>query len=118
MFIPPYICNAIFTQKWNKFFGFAAVKSNLPRKKSNFFWQYYPSGCALIIKHQFLKKFGPFDESLFFYGDEVDSIVERAVAAGAKILQPVADQYWGDRVGRIIDPSGHVWNIATRIQEE
>jgi PhnB protein len=54
----------------------------------------------------------------YLYADEVDSIVERAIAAGAKVLQPVADQYWGDRVGRVIDPSGHVWNIATRIQEE
>jgi PhnB protein len=54
----------------------------------------------------------------YLYGDEVDSVVERAVAAGAKVVQAAADQYWGDRVARIIDPSGHVWNIATRIEDE
>jgi PhnB protein len=39
------------------------------------------------------------------------------VAGGAKILMPVADQFWGDRIGWIMDPSGHVWTIATRIEE-
>lgn len=44
----------------------------------------------------------------YLYGDEVDSIIERAVAEGAQILLPAEDQSWGDRVGRILDPSGHV----------
>lgn len=52
------------------------------------------------------------------YGEEVDSIIKRAVAEGAQILLPPEDQSWGDRVGRIVDPSGHVWNIAARIHEE
>jgi PhnB protein len=47
----------------------------------------------------------------------VDTAMERAVAAGARILLPVKDQFWGDRTGRMIDPSGHVWTIATRIEE-
>ncbi len=55
---------------------------------------------------------------IYLYGDEVDAVIERAVTAGAKILQAAADQCWGDRVGRIIDPAGHVWNIATRINDE
>jgi PhnB protein len=53
----------------------------------------------------------------YLYGDDVDAVIERAVAAGAKILLPAADQSWGDRVGRILDPAGHVWNIAARIGE-
>ena len=53
----------------------------------------------------------------YLYGDEVDAVIERAVSAGAKILLPAADQCWGDRVGRIVDPAGHVWNIASRIGE-
>jgi PhnB protein len=44
---------------------------------------------------------------------DADGVIERAVAAGAKILIPPADQPWGDRIGRIIDPAGHVWNVAT-----
>lgn len=53
----------------------------------------------------------------YLYGDEVDSVIEKAVSQGAKILMPAADQAWGDRVGGIVDPSGHVWNIASRISE-
>jgi len=50
---------------------------------------------------------------IYLYLDDVDGAVGRAVAAGARILLPAADQFWGDRVGRIMDPSGHVWNVAT-----
>lgn len=47
--------------------------------------------------------------------DDVDAIVSRAVAAGARIVRPVADQFYGDRTGRIQDPFGHVWSIATHV---
>ena len=51
----------------------------------------------------------------YLYGDEVDGVIEKAVSAGAKVLMAAADQFWGDRVGRVIDPVGHVWNIASRM---
>jgi len=54
---------------------------------------------------------------IFVYVEDVDTVIERAVVAGAKVLLPVKDQFWGDRTGRIIDPSGHVWTISTRIEE-
>lgn len=54
----------------------------------------------------------------YLYGDEVDAVIAKAVAAGARVLLPAADQFWGDRVGRIVDPEGHVWNIAARIKDE
>jgi PhnB protein len=54
---------------------------------------------------------------IYVYVEDVDKVVERAVAAGAKVLLPVKNQFWGDRTGRIIDPSGHVWTISTRIEE-
>ncbi len=54
---------------------------------------------------------------IFVYVEDVDQAVERAVAAGAKVLIPVKDQFWGDRTGRIVDPSGHVWAIASRVEE-
>jgi PhnB protein len=53
---------------------------------------------------------------IYLYIDDVDAVIARAVAAGAKILIPVANTFWGDRVGRIVDPAGHVWNVATRIE--
>ncbi len=55
---------------------------------------------------------------IYLYGDEVDSIIDKAVNNGARILLPAEDQFWGDRIGRIIDPENHVWNIASRIVDE
>jgi PhnB protein len=54
---------------------------------------------------------------LYVYVEDVDAVIERAVATGAKVLLPVQNQFWGDRTGRIIDPSGHVWTISTRTEE-
>jgi uncharacterized glyoxalase superfamily protein PhnB len=48
---------------------------------------------------------------------DVDTAVARAVAAGAKILMPVADMFWGDRYGKIEDPFGHHWSIATHMRD-
>lgn len=54
---------------------------------------------------------------IFVYVEDVDQTVERAVAAGAKVLVPAQNQFWGDRTASIMDPSGHVWTIASRIEE-
>ena len=54
---------------------------------------------------------------LFVYVENVDEAIERAVAGGATILVPIANQFWGDRIGWIMDPAGHVWTVATRIEE-
>lgn len=54
---------------------------------------------------------------VFVYVEDVDKTLERAVALGAKVLLPAQDQFWGDRIAWIMDPSGHVWTIATRIEE-
>jgi PhnB protein len=51
---------------------------------------------------------------IYIYVEDTDIVIDRAVAAGAKVLLPAKDQAWGDRVGRIIDPQGHVWNVASR----
>jgi PhnB protein len=54
---------------------------------------------------------------IFVYVGDVDRVVERAVARGAQVLVPAQDQFWGDRTAWIMDPSGHVWTVATRIEE-
>ncbi len=54
---------------------------------------------------------------IFVYVEDVDKTVERAVAGGAKVLYPVQNQFWGDRIGWVMDPAGHVWTVATRIEE-
>jgi len=54
---------------------------------------------------------------LFLYVDDVDKTFNQAVSAGAKVLDPVKDQFWGDRHGIIEDPFGHRWSISTHIKD-
>jgi len=54
---------------------------------------------------------------IFVYVADADQAVERAIALGARVLLPAQNQFWGDRTARIIDPSGHVWTVASRIEE-
>lgn len=49
--------------------------------------------------------------------EDVDGVVARAVAAGAKITMPVDDMFWGDRYGQIEDPFGHSWSVATHVRD-
>ncbi|TWI04619.1 PhnB protein [Luteimonas cucumeris] len=51
------------------------------------------------------------------YADDADAAVERAVKAGAKVVQPVEDQFWGDRMGTVVDPFGHKWMLGTHKED-
>jgi PhnB protein len=55
--------------------------------------------------------------ALYVYVENVDETIARATARGARILMPAANQPWGDRTAWIIDPAGHVWTVATRVEE-
>ena len=55
--------------------------------------------------------------SLYVYLPNVDEVVRRATTEGAKILKPVEDQFYGDRTGFIQDPFGHLWGVATHIED-
>jgi PhnB protein len=55
--------------------------------------------------------------TMHLYVENVDTAVERAVAAGAKLVRPVADQFYGDRVGGVEDPFGYRWFIATHKED-
>jgi uncharacterized glyoxalase superfamily protein PhnB len=54
---------------------------------------------------------------LHLYVPDVDAVWEKAVAAGAQVAMPLADQFWGDRYGHLRDPFGFVWAVATRKEE-
>ncbi len=54
---------------------------------------------------------------LLFYTDYVDTVVEKAVSQGAKLIRPVENQFYGDRSGTIVDPFGLHWNVATHIED-
>ncbi|HYX30201.1 MAG TPA: VOC family protein [Pyrinomonadaceae bacterium] len=54
---------------------------------------------------------------IFVYVEDVDKTVKRAAANGAQVLSPPQDQFWGDRSASIMDPAGHVWTVASRIEK-
>lgn len=55
--------------------------------------------------------------SLMIYTRDADALFKQALAAGAKVSMPLADMFWGDRYGRVVDPYGHDWQIATHIED-
>ena len=55
--------------------------------------------------------------SIFLYVEDVDGLSRQAIAAGAKVLMPVQDQFWGDRYGKLADPFGHHWDVATHKED-
>jgi len=55
--------------------------------------------------------------TMHLYVPDVDDVFNRAVEAGATVVMPVADQFWGDRYGILRDPFGHRWSIASRIED-
>jgi PhnB protein len=55
--------------------------------------------------------------SLMLYVDDVDTFTKKAVAAGAKVLRPVKNQFYGDRSGTFLDPFGYKWTIGTHVED-
>ena len=55
--------------------------------------------------------------TLHAYVEDVDAVFERALAAGAKALRPVENQFYGDRSGQFEDPFGHRWSVASHIED-
>ena len=55
--------------------------------------------------------------SIVLYTDNVDTVFERAVKAGAKVEMPLQNQFWGDRYGKLRDPFGHQWGLAQHVED-
>lgn len=63
------------------------------------------------------KSIGGTPVSLCVYVDDVDAVVQRALAAGGTLTRPVADQFYGDRTGGLTDPFGHLWFVMTHVED-
>jgi PhnB protein len=63
------------------------------------------------------KEIGGTSSGVFMYTENVDETVQQAVDAGATITMPVEDMFWGDRFGKVTDPFGHEWQIATHVED-
>ena len=55
--------------------------------------------------------------SLHLYVADVDTVTATAIAAGAKLKRPVENQFYGDRLGTLEDPFGHIWHVSTHIED-
>jgi PhnB protein len=67
--------------------------------------------------HRSPESLGGSPVSILLYVQDVDTVFNQAVAAGAKVQRPVADQFYGDRTGGVTDPFGHVWYVATHMED-
>jgi PhnB protein len=63
------------------------------------------------------KELGATTAAVFMYHEDVDAVVKKAVDEGATLTSEVEDQFWGDRFGTVTDPFGHVWSIATHVED-
>ena len=63
------------------------------------------------------KELGGTSGSVFMYVEDVDSVVQDAIDAGATVKMPIEDMFWGDRFGTVEDPFGHLWSIATHVED-
>jgi PhnB protein len=69
------------------------------------------------MNHRSPQSFGGTPVSMLVYVQDVDAFVKRAVAAGAKVLTPVENKFYGDRSGSLEDPFGHQWHISTHVED-
>jgi|ERR1044072_213334 PhnB protein len=63
------------------------------------------------------KALGGSSVSIMIYLDDVDTVFNRAVEAGATVKEAVSDKFYGDRVGTLVDPFGHIWHVATHKED-
>jgi PhnB protein len=74
-------------------------------------------GDSKLMMGQSSAKFTPKQQSTYVYVEDVDKVFQRAVTAKAKVLMPVADQYYGDRSCGFEDPAGNWWWVGTHIED-
>ncbi len=55
--------------------------------------------------------------SMMLYVEDADAAFERAIGEGASVERPVEDQFWGDRMGSLVDPFGHTWALSTHVED-
>ena len=69
------------------------------------------------VGHRGPKALGGTPVSIMLYVEDVDSTFRQAIDAGAMEKRPLENQFWGDRMGTLTDPFGHVWSLATHVEE-
>jgi PhnB protein len=60
---------------------------------------------------------GGFSVGLHVYVENVDAVIQKGLESGAKLLHPIKNQFYGDRSGSLLDPFGHMWSVATHVED-
>lgn len=63
------------------------------------------------------KSYGGSPVTFYLYVKKVDETVPKAIAVGGRLIEPIQNMFWGDRAGKVEDPYGHLWYIATHIED-
>lgn len=72
---------------------------------------------VLYLNDPFGPPVPPVGITLHLWSEDVDALWQRAVAAGAEVVMPLADQFWGDRYGHLKDPFGFTWSLAQHVED-
>ena len=95
----------------------AEVKFQMPRPDGGIAHAEFRIGESMIMCGQAGGEHPPFPAMLHLYVANADAVFNKAVAAGATIVRPLADQFYGDRTGGVKDPFGNQWWVATHIED-
>jgi PhnB protein len=74
-------------------------------------------GDSVLMLGEASEQFPPHGARLVMYVPDVDAVFQRAAASGFTVKQPLAVQFWGDRTGRLLDPFGNEWYLATHVED-
>jgi len=78
---------------------------------------FFLSDESLDMGHRSPESLGGASGSILLYVRDVDAAFKRAMDAGARVMRPLADMFWGDRYGQLADPFGHEWGLATHKED-
>ena len=110
---------------YTRAFGAAELYRNLaPDNKSIMHAELMLGNSRFLLHDEFPERdllspvaYGGTSTTLHLYVDDVDAVFANAVQAGATVLMPLEDCFWGDRYGILKDPFGHRWSLATRLKD-
>lgn len=74
-------------------------------------------GAAVMLGSAMPPEFPPTQAQIHLYVEDVDGVYAQAVAAGATGIAEPEDQFYGERIGRVLDPGGNAWSIATHVED-
>jgi PhnB protein len=95
----------------------AEVKFQMPGPDGGVAHAEFRVGDSMVMCGEARDEWPPMPATLYLYVPDVDAVFQRAVAAGAEVVRPLADQFYGDRSGGVKDPCGNQWWVATHVED-